>query len=435
VTLDGIASGAFADKNAAKDKAVTVSGNTISGFDAGNYNLVQPSSLKADIAARTLTAILIGEIKKIYDGNNAATLAAANYQLGNFAGNESASVNKATGTYDSANVVGASSASARLDVGDFTAGSGTALSNYVLPVSAKGDASIAARTLTAILTGEIKKIYDGNNTATLAAANYQLGNFAGNESASVSKTTGTYNSANVVGASSASTKLEAADFTAANATLLSNYSLPTSASGNAGITAKMLTIDAIANNKVYDGNAIATLAGAGGGAVKINGLVGGETLSLSGQFDNKNVGNGKAVTVNGVALTGDTGLASNYTVTQPANLKADITAVLVATSPEAVVVPVRLPSLAAIMNIAPAVLHLSPQVTVIDDSSVAVDSAVAGASEAKVDNAAELSLNMESAGWSDKIIPSTMLGLNATLTIVAGGLQLNNSSVNGEAKK
>jgi hypothetical protein len=202
-----------------------------------------------------------------------------------------------------------------------------------------------------------------------------------------------------------------------------------------------LTVDAIANNKVYDGNTVAILTGAGGGPVTITGLIDKETLSLSGQFDNKNVGKDKAVTASAVRLTGDTGIASNYTVTEPANLKADITAVIVAAAIDVVVVPVKLPSLASIVNVAPDVLHLSPQVTVIDGfsiagvSDIAGGSTVAGASEAKIDNVGELSLNMESAGWSDKIIPSTMLGLNATLTVVDGGLQLNNSSVNAEDNK
>jgi hypothetical protein len=310
------------------------------------------------------------------------------------------------------------------------------LSNYSLPVAASGSAGITARMLTAILTGEISKIYDGNDKVTLAGSNFQLGNFAGAESASVSKSTGTYNSANVVNASTVSTTLAAGDFVAGSDTSLSNYSLPVTVSGSAGITPKALTVDTIANNKVYDGNAIASLNGAGGGAVKIEGLVAGETLNLSGQFDNPNVGKGKTVTVAGVST--DSALASDYTVTQPVNLKADITAVLVAAGTINVV------------PVVPVVLRLSPQVKVIGSSNVADvsslaggtdmagDSSVAliiGASRATVDNAAELSLNMEKASWSDKIIPSTMLGLSAILEIVGDGLQLNNPSITTENNK
>jgi hypothetical protein len=429
---------------------------------ARNYTVTQPENLKADITGRTLTAILTEAISKIYDGNTTATLTASNYRLGNLVAGESAAVSKTSGTYDSSNVLAAKNVSTTLAVGDFVAGSGTALSNYILPTSASGSASITARTLTAILTGAISKIYDGNDMATLTGSNYKLDLVAG-DSATVSKTAGLYNSANVLGASSASTTLAAGDFTAANGTALSNYILPTSASGSAGITARPLTVDAIAKNKVYDGNAIATLTGADGGAVKITGLAGNETLSLSGQFDNKNVGNGKPVTVSSVALTGDTGLVSNYML-MPLNLTADITA------PD-VVFPVSLSGLTSIVN---PVLRLSPQVmvtggldfvSIVDASEVTVGNAlalapegvrfvgasistdpsdgtanvsvasIAGASEAKVVNAAEWSLSMESPTWSEKITPSTMLGLNVLLGVVDGGLQLNNLNINTEDNK
>jgi hypothetical protein len=402
------------------------------GNSGGNYKTILGTA-KGSITARVLTALLTGEIKKIYDGNNAATLAAANYQLGNVVAGESIGVNKTTGTYNSANVLDTKTASANLEAVDFTAASGTALSNYVLPTSATGDASIKARVLTAILTGEIRKIYDGNDTATLAAANYQLGNVVAGESIGVSKTTGTFNSANVLDAKTASATLAPGDFVAGSGTTLSNYSLPLSAGGGASITAKALTIDAIANNKVYDGNAIATLTGAGGGAVKIDGLVAGQTLGLSGQFDNPNVGSGKPVTVAGIST--DSALASNYIVMQLAQLKADITAVFVAALADTVVVPAILPSLASIMNITPDVLHLSPQVKVTGGADVSNFADVSGASEVQIDNVAELSLDVESVSLSEKITSTTMLGLNVALEIVGGGLQLNNPSVNNESNK
>jgi hypothetical protein len=50
-TLGGSAVGAFANKNAGTAKAVTVTGNTISGTDAANYALSQQTGLSADINA------------------------------------------------------------------------------------------------------------------------------------------------------------------------------------------------------------------------------------------------------------------------------------------------------------------------------------------------------------------------------------------------
>ncbi|MHB8520886.1 MAG: immunoglobulin domain-containing protein [Limisphaerales bacterium] len=54
VTLGGTASGAFASKTIGTAKPVTVTGLTLSGADAGNYTLTQPS-LSANISAAALT--------------------------------------------------------------------------------------------------------------------------------------------------------------------------------------------------------------------------------------------------------------------------------------------------------------------------------------------------------------------------------------------
>ena len=42
VIVMGTGSGAFSDKNVGTGKAVTVSGYTLGGADAGNYTLVEP---------------------------------------------------------------------------------------------------------------------------------------------------------------------------------------------------------------------------------------------------------------------------------------------------------------------------------------------------------------------------------------------------------
>src|SRR5207247_4227598 len=89
----------------------------------------------------------------------------------------------------------------------------------------------------------------------------------------------------------------------------------------------ILTISgALGNNKQYDGNTTATVDFSGASLVGVIGL---DTVSInssgySASFATKTVGNGKAVTVIGVALSG--GDAGNYTVSQPSGLTADITA-------------------------------------------------------------------------------------------------------------
>jgi len=135
-------------------------------------------------------------------------------------------------------------------------------------------------TLTAAITGDPTKTYDGNTTATLATANYSLTGFIGEQGAVVTQTAGTYNSANVLDANTVTAALAAADFTANGDTLLSNYSLPISASGTGAITPATLTIIANPDNKIFDG-----LAYAGGNGVTYAGLVNNETNSvLSGSL-------------------------------------------------------------------------------------------------------------------------------------------------------
>ncbi|MEO8769404.1 MAG: YDG domain-containing protein [Ferruginibacter sp.] len=104
----------------------------------------------------------------------------------------------------------------------------------------------------------------------------------------------------------------------------SNYTLDQPTGLTANITPVGLTITGVtAANKVYDGNSTATL----NGTAVLNGVIGMDVVSISGtsvaNFNNKNVGTSKPVTVTGYTLSGTD--AGNYSVTQPAGLTADIT--------------------------------------------------------------------------------------------------------------
>jgi filamentous hemagglutinin family protein len=74
VTLAGSASGVFSDKNVGSAKAVTVSGNTLGGTDAGNYNLLQQAGLSASIGKADLAVSGLSASNKVYDANTNATL-------------------------------------------------------------------------------------------------------------------------------------------------------------------------------------------------------------------------------------------------------------------------------------------------------------------------------------------------------------------------
>jgi hypothetical protein len=105
---------------------------------------------------------------------------------------------------------------------------------------------VSPKQLTASLVGSVSKTYDSNTNATLAAGNFSLSGFVSGEGASVTQTAGTYASPNVNangGTGAVSASLLPTHLNANTGTLLSNYSLPTTASGNVGtITPAALTV-------------------------------------------------------------------------------------------------------------------------------------------------------------------------------------------------
>jgi hypothetical protein len=108
-------------------------------------------------------------------------------------------------------------------------------------------------------------------------------------------------------------------------TAAGNYTLEAQpASVQADISAKPLTISGLsATNKTYDGTVNAPVFG----SATIDGKVEGDNVILvagSATFNNKNIGPGKTVTFTGYSLDGTD--ATNYSLSQPANGTATITA-------------------------------------------------------------------------------------------------------------
>src|SRR5262249_40111615 len=73
VAVSGTATGTFNDKNVGTGKTVNVSGVSLSGADASNYTLSQPS-LAANITAAALSVSGITADNKAYDETSAAVL-------------------------------------------------------------------------------------------------------------------------------------------------------------------------------------------------------------------------------------------------------------------------------------------------------------------------------------------------------------------------
>src|SRR5207244_2975913 len=67
-------SASFATKTVGTGKAVTVLGVALSGGDAGNYTVSQPTGLTANITAKNLTISGAVANNKEYDGNTTTTV-------------------------------------------------------------------------------------------------------------------------------------------------------------------------------------------------------------------------------------------------------------------------------------------------------------------------------------------------------------------------
>ena len=299
-------SGSFAS-SAVGNGIVVTSTSTISGGDASNYALTQPTGLTANITAapllpqtitfNTLSDVVYGDTVTL--GATASSGLAVSYEI--TSGNAFASV--------SGNVV------TTLGVGTVTIKATQAgNSTYDTAPFVTQTLNITPKEITATATAN-NKVYDGNDIATIGGtlngvinSDVVVFNGFGNF---VSSTVGT---AIAVNSSSYITGANAGNYT---------FTQPTGLSAN--ITPKVLTVSpgsAVANNKVYDTTNVAAITG--GDLVGVVGADDVYILDFVATFNNANVGIAKPVTT---AFTIDGANALNYTLTQPTGLTANITAV------------------------------------------------------------------------------------------------------------
>ncbi|GLQ45809.1 hypothetical protein GCM10007862_08600 [Dyella lipolytica] len=265
VTLSSTgASASFGQSNVGNNLAVTATGFGLSGTAAGNYTISQPSGLIANITPKPLTITLSGNPTKTYDGTNAATIPNANFIVSGFVAGQSASISQtSSSTYATPNAGTGIAITANLEASDFTAASGTLLSNYSFPASVRGTGAINPIVLVGGIVNNPTKVYDATTAATLSSSNYSLSGLLPGQSITVTQTSGTYGSPNA-GVEPVSANLTLSNYAAGSGTLLSNYVLPAFMSGYGTITPAPVSVSfnaAITGNptKVYDGNNVATI--------------------------------------------------------------------------------------------------------------------------------------------------------------------------------
>ena len=289
----------FANANVGTGKAVSVTGITVTGADAGNYTFNNTAATTADITAKVLTITATG-IDKVYDGNTTATVTLAD--------------DRETGDVLTITYTAASFANANVGTGKAVSVTGITVTgadagNYTFNNTAATTADITAKVLTITATG-IDKVYDGNTTATVTLADDRV---AG-DILTTSYATATFADKNI--GTGKAVSISGINISGADA---GNYTFNNTASTTANITGKVLTITAAGINKVYDGTTSATVTLG-------DNRTAGDVFTLSytaATFVNKNVGTGKAVSVTGITISGPD--AGNYTFNNTASTTANIT--------------------------------------------------------------------------------------------------------------
>ena len=315
------ATGNFVDKNVGTGKTVNITGLTLGGADLANYSLVSSNATTAAAITKLRLTSLSGITAqdKTYDRTTGATLDVTGASFGGLVSGDTLSITAGTGTFGDRNVGTAKT----VTVAGLTFG-GTDAGNYDLPLAAvTTSANITPKDITAV-TGILadNKVYDAGTAATLNAGSAVFTGLIGGDTLTVSSATGNFVDKNV----GTGKTVNITGLTLGGADL-SNYNLVGSTSTtSANITPKDITAvtGILADNKVYDGGASATL---NTGAAVFAGLIGGDVLTVSsatGNFVDKNVGTGKTVNITGLTL-GGADLANYSLVSGNSTTTANIT--------------------------------------------------------------------------------------------------------------
>ncbi len=280
----------FSDKNVGTNKLVRVTGIYTTGADAPNYALQQSSlTTTGNISVRSLKVTAKGQ-NKVYDTTIRATATLSNNKI---AGDVVANVytnasfaTKTVGTNKTVTVLGISI-------------SGADAANYSLEnTSAGATASITGRALVVSAQG-VDKLYDGTSSATVTLSDNRVAgdSFADN-----------YGSASFADKNAGMAKPVSVSAITITGPDAGNYSFNTTAATSASITARPLSVTAVADSKTYDGT-----TGSSGVPALVGGLGSGDLGAFTQSFDTRNAGTNKTLIASGVVSDGNGG--NNYAVT------------------------------------------------------------------------------------------------------------------------
>jgi hypothetical protein len=263
-------------------KTVTLTSN-YGGADLNNYTITDQATTSASITPKALTVGGISASDRVYDGGIAAAVSTAAATLGGLVSGDDLTV-AATGAFDTKDVGVGKTVTLTSNYG------GADLNNYTITDQATTSASITPKALTVSGISASDRVYDGGIAAAVSTAAATLGGLVSGDDLSVAAT-GVFDTRNV---GTGKTVTLTSSYGGAD---LGNYVITGQASTTASISARTVTVSGItAADKVYDGTLAALVNSS---AVTLGGLVSGDDvgISTSGAFANRNVGNGKSVTL------------------------------------------------------------------------------------------------------------------------------------------
>ena len=309
VNLTGTAVGNFNDKDVVDANRVIFTGLSLTGNEANNYSLTQHADdTEPRITTQALTVSGITAADKVYDGNTTATLNTSGVSLSGLVGGDSFNVS-ANGTFSDKNIGTGKTVTLTSTY------SGADVSNYSVTGQTSTSASISQKALTVSGITATDKVYDGATTATVSTSGASYAGLVGGDNINVSAS-GSFGDKN---AGTDKTVTLVSTYSGGD---VGNYTITDQTTTTATISTKTLTVSGItASDKVYDGNATASLNTTG---LTYTGLVTGDefTVAVNGLFSDKNVGSGKAVSLDGAYGGAD---RDNYSVASLSNITASIT--------------------------------------------------------------------------------------------------------------
>ncbi|WP_284343841.1 YDG domain-containing protein [Dyella mobilis] len=326
VTLNSSgATGIFASANAGNNIAVSLSGFSLNGSKASDYQLIAPTNLTANITQKALSVSGVTANNKVYDSTTADTLNTTGATLNGVVAGDVVSLQagSATGTFSQSDVGNSLAVTA-----SGMSLSGAAAGNYTLTEPTGLVANITPRALSVVFNGSPTKIYDGTDAATLSQSDFVITGFAGNESATVSQSPAVYGGVNAGTNINVTATLQPSDFTVASGTKLSNYTFNSTVTGLGTIDPAPVVVSIVDNpTKVYDGNTTAALSGSN---FTVSGVINGESITVNpatGQYASANAGiEGVSAALTSADFTAGSGtLLSNYALTVVANGYGTIT--------------------------------------------------------------------------------------------------------------